>query len=81
MANTDSIRSFIVEELAPKVSAAEIDDDRPLLDGLLDSLNLFRLVAFLEEEFSVVIEDDELKPENLGSLSNIRRFIESKRAD
>lgn len=81
MVGTESIRAFIAEELVPEVTANELEDDRPLLEGLLDSVNLFRLVAFLEEEFSVVIEDDELTPQNLGSLSSIARFLEAKRAD
>lgn len=80
MEMTSTIRSFIADELASDVTAAEIGDDTPLLEGILDSVALFRLVGFLEEEFSVAVEDHELAPANFGSLNRIAEFIRSKRA-
>ncbi|HEX2030314.1 MAG TPA: acyl carrier protein [Actinomycetota bacterium] len=75
-----AVRSYITDELGVDVRAGDLDGDSPLLEGVLDSVTLFRLVSFLEEEFSVTIEDHELAPENFGSLNRIAEFVRSKRA-
>ena len=80
MEMTSTIRSFIADELGADLTAEQLHDDTPLLEGILDSVTLFRLVGFLEDEFSVAIEDDELAPANFGSLNRIAEFIRSKRA-
>ena len=36
------------------------------------------LVVFIEEEFSIKVEDAELLPENLDSLDNLDGFIARK---
>jgi acyl carrier protein len=36
------------------------------------------LIAFIEGRFGVKIEDHELLPENLDTLSSLARFIEGK---
>lgn len=75
-----TIRSYIAGELVPEARPEDLGDNSPLLEGLLDSVTLFRLVGFLEEEFSVAVEDSELAPDNFGSLNRIADFIRSKRA-
>jgi len=57
------IRTFIVERLAPATGRTHLDDDDDLIDsGVVDSLGIFQLVAFLEEKFGVVIADSEITP-------------------
>jgi acyl carrier protein len=76
----DDIRRFISVELRP----AETDvltDTYPLLDRqVLDSMGLFQLVAYLEDELGVEIGDDELVPEHFGTISSIAHLVRSKRA-
>ena len=44
------IREFVLERLAPATGRTELADDEDLIDsGVLDSLGIFQLVAFLEE--------------------------------
>lgn len=77
---TTSIRQFIIDELQPAGSAAELTEDYPLLDrGTLDSLGLFQLVAFLEDEFGVTVEDEELIPQHFGTIHDIAMLVASKR--
>lgn len=80
MESKERIRTYIAEELDGGIPAGQIGDDFALLDGLLDSVSILRLVGFLEDEFSVVIEDQELIPENFGSVNRIVEFVESKRS-
>tara|TARA_R110002049_G_scaffold299634_1_gene489960 strand:+ start:3694 stop:3942 length:249 start_codon:yes stop_codon:yes gene_type:complete len=56
-----------------------ISDDTLIFEtGLLDSMGLLFLIEFLKEEFNVVVNDDELLPENFESVNSIIKFIEGK---
>lgn len=74
----ESIRGFVRDNF---LFGQEISfsDDASLLDqGLIDSTGVLELVAFLEEEFGIAVEDEELVPENLDSIDNLMLFIERK---
>jgi acyl carrier protein len=51
------------------------DPDEPLR---IDSLTLIRLVAFMENDLGIRIEDDELLAENFGTLRALDALIASK---
>jgi len=77
----ESIRRFIVDELSFDGPASSLPDDYPLLDRqVLDSLGLFHLVGFLEGEYGVEIQDEELVPEHFGCIRDIARLVEAKRS-
>jgi acyl carrier protein len=72
------VRTYISEELllgAPQ----EIGDDESLLDnGVLDSTGAVEMVAFLEKTFNFKVEDHEIGPENLETISRICSMIVRK---
>lgn len=73
------LRSFISETLVPGAPNVRIEDDTSFLDtGLIDSTGVLELVDFLEEQFNIEVEDSELVPENLDSINNLCRYLESK---
>jgi len=81
MTISDRIRGYIVEELSFSVGPEVLTDDYPLIDNeVLDSLGLFQLVAFIENDFDLEVLDDELVLENFGTIGDIARLIGSKRA-
>ena len=54
-------------------------DDESLFDrGIIDSLGVLKLVAFLEEQYGVCVDDEELIPENFETIALLKEFIESK---
>jgi acyl carrier protein len=60
---------------------SELSASQSLIDsGIIDSTGVLELVGFLEEQFDIRIEDDELVPENLDSIDNIVRFVGRKQA-
>ena len=71
---SDRIREFITADVMLDVDA-KIDVDTPLLDGILDSLALMQLVAFLEEEFDTEIDDTEVTAENFRTVADIERLV------
>lgn len=55
--------------------------NQPLLDsngGVIDSLNMWPLIVFVESHFGIKIEDTDLMPENFQTLRALTKFIESK---
>ena len=72
----EKILNWIKEEL---FWDGDVDLDISLLDqGIIDSLGVLNLVEFLEKEFNIKIGDDEVTPENLGSINLMVKFIEKK---
>jgi len=43
-----------------------------------DSVAALQLILVLEQEFGIVIEDEEIKPENLKNVPALASFIERK---
>jgi acyl carrier protein len=57
-------------------SEVQFSDSASLLEsGIIDSTGAMELVAFLETQFDIMIEDRDLTPENLDSVSAISSFV------
>jgi acyl carrier protein len=75
----DRIREYIVEEFAKSKGINLVSDQEVLtMNGIIDSMGIFRLVAFLEETFNVRIGDEEITNDNLESIDAIERLVISK---
>lgn len=73
------VRGLIVQNLMFGQGDGSFADEDSLMEkGLIDSTSVLELVQLLEERFSIKLEDEELIPENLDSVRNICRFLESK---
>ena len=75
----EQVRKFLGEELqAPQEALA---NDYPLITNhVIDSLGLLQIVSFLESEFSVEVQDEEIVPENFDTIAAIAKLAESKLA-
>jgi acyl carrier protein len=69
------VRTFINEEILHGEDGVVATDQSPLLDGTLDSVGLMQLVAFLEEEFDIEIDDAEIVPEHFSSVTSIETLV------
>ena len=70
------IARFIADEFLGDTEAQNIPDDLNLIDaGIIDSLGLLKIVAFLEEELRVTIEPEAMVPENLNSIRAILDLV------
>ena len=73
------LKNYIIENFIAGRSDVEIDVDDSLIEsGIIDSTGILELVVFLEERFSIEIEDEELIPENLDSINNLIGFLKKK---
>lgn len=68
------VRDFIANELARDVQAVSAHES--LLDaGVIDSLGMLALIAFIEKQYGIAVTEDEMMPENFDSLNAIAGFI------
>ena len=74
----DKVRTFIVENFLFGNDDGLKDDSSFLDEGIIDSTGILELVSFLEEEFGIAVEDEELIPENLDSINNVTAYLEKK---
>ena len=79
METKDKVRQFVVTNFYV-ADVASLNDEQSLLDaGIVDSTGVLEVIAFIEGEFSIKVEDAEMVPENLDSISNITRFVTKKK--
>jgi len=76
-----TVKDFIVKNFLFGNSSEEdafADEDSFLENGIIDSTGVLELIEFIEEQYTVKAEDDELVPDNFDSLSNVTRYIMRK---
>jgi acyl carrier protein len=79
MSVRDRIRHFIEEEL--DLQAVGLEADTPLLNGILDSLGLMQLVAFIEEEFGLTLDFADVTIEHFRTLGDLEQLVDEKLAE
>lgn len=68
-----ALKGFIVEDLAMGRQVNETDNLFKI--GVIDSIKLFRLVAFIEETYGITVPDEAMVVDNFCSLETISSFI------
>ena len=84
MSDTDSMRAKVIEHLIAAsdedVKPEDVSDSTRLRDDLdLSSLQAVTLVMDLEDEFGVVIEDEEI--ESLATVGDVLATIQAKQGE
>ena len=75
------IRKFLTENFPLGEDPSNLAANASLLEaGIIDSTGVLELVGFVEETYSVTVEDEELLPENFDSIQGIVAFVGRKRA-
>ncbi len=73
-----TIREFIARNFYVPDQTV-LTDEASLLDrGIIDSTGVLELIGFLEDTFSIKVEDAEMIPENLDSIGRIAAFVAKK---
>jgi acyl carrier protein len=71
-----SIRTFIETSFLFREGREGLTDGESLLGaGLIDSTGILELVTYLESEFGIVVQDEEIIPENLDSVDQITAYV------
>lgn len=77
----DMIRTYIAENMLFSNNGYPYADEASFLEeGIVDSMGIMELVMFVEENFRIVVEDEELVPDNFDSVSQLATYIRGKSA-
>jgi acyl carrier protein len=69
-------RAYITENFLYMRRDFRLDDNDSLLgSGIIDSMGVMEVIAFIETEFGVDVDDEEVTEENLGSIRAISRYV------
>jgi acyl carrier protein len=81
MAVKQELERFVVETFGRRRGIRSIGPDEDLVgDGIIDSLGLTELVAFIEQRFGVVVDDDDVVIDNFRNIRSMESFIADKRS-
>ena len=75
----EKIKNFIIDNFLFGEEKGLTDDTPFLEEAIVDSTGILELVSYMETEFSIVIKDEELTPENLDSINKVTNFIKMKK--
>jgi acyl carrier protein len=77
MADIEPVRTFVRREFLFDKDAPLADGD-PLFPDVIDSLGIMEVVDFMEEQYSITVEEDELLVNNFRSLEAISSLVDRK---
>jgi len=73
-----AVRAFILDRFYVP-SPAELGDETSLLEqAVVDSTGVQEIIAFIEEEYRIRVENEEILPENLDSVDRLARYVTKK---
>jgi acyl carrier protein len=76
------VRDFIRDTFPSPAAAEELAAGQSLFEaGILDSIGVLTLVTWLEPEFGIIVDDDDVVPENIDGVARLVRYVEAKRAE
>ncbi len=77
----EKIRKFIESNLVVFEEEANFSDSDNIFEmGFVNSLFAMKLVNYIEQEFGITVDNDDLEISNFSSVDRIFQYIESKKS-
>jgi len=71
------IRDFIAVNLLYSDNGFRYSDEASFLEqGIVDSVGIMELVAFVEERFKFTVQDEDITPDNFDSVGSLTSYVE-----
>ena len=67
------LQNFVVEELLNGTSVES--NDNLLEDGMVDSIGLVRLIAYIEETYQLIIPPEDFTIENFQTIAALTNYL------
>jgi acyl carrier protein len=75
------LRSFVVENFMYGQDGETLGDETSFLEsGIIDSTGVLELIGFLERQYRITLEPEELVPGNLDSIASLAGLVSRKLA-
>jgi len=81
---SQELRTFIIDNFLFGDASGRFsftDDDSFQQRGIVDSTGILELVFHLQERYGIDIDDEELVPDNLDSVTKVAQFVERKQSE
>jgi acyl carrier protein len=76
---TEELKKFLISEFGADFNKDSIGPDENLLmQGVIDSMGIIKLVSFMENKFGIKIDNEDIVPDNFQTLKSLTEFIEKK---
>jgi acyl carrier protein len=74
------IRAYIATSFGHRGGRADLNGHLDLLEqGILDSTAVLEVIAFMEQDLGITVDDEDMVPDNLGTISHMVAFVDRKR--
>lgn len=76
------VKSILADVLSLGAAADALTPESPLLGSIpeLDSMAVVNLITALEDQFGIVVDDDEISASTFETLGSLTAFVEQKMA-
>lgn len=75
----ERIKSYILTEVLQGAAPSEVNNTTALISGgIMDSIAALKLVGFLEQEFAISIDAEDLDPHRFDTIDSIAQYVRSK---
>ena len=79
MSIEQEIKTYILENYLFTDDNSQLSSSDSFLEkGILDSTGILEVIYFIEDEYKLKVEDDEMIPDNLDSVERLVDFVERK---
>ena len=82
---TENVKPILINFISENyLKGREIEDleNVSFLDrGIIDSVAVIEIVAFLKERFGIAVEDEDIIPDNLDSINKLESYVNRKLHD
>ncbi len=79
MNNKEKVRAFIEENLIKYDDETSFSDQDNIFSmGFVNSLFAMKLLTYIESEFCIIVEGDEMELSNFSSVNKIDSFLNRK---
>jgi methoxymalonate biosynthesis acyl carrier protein len=72
----EKIKTYLLQKIGGEIQLNS--DDDIFEQGLVNSMFALQLVMYLEKEFSIKIENDDLQLSNFNTIQHIEQFVQHK---
>jgi len=71
-----ALRAFILGNFLFTDDESALDDRASFQEAhVIDSMGMLQLIAYVEREFGITVQDEDMVPENLDSIDRLVTFI------
>ena len=79
MDHKEELTTFIKQEILHGRAVPLGEEDDLLSAGVIDSLGILRMVAFMEEQLGVKVPDEDVVFENFQSIGAMARYVAQRK--